>query len=62
MPVRLGLPQYVTGLEETIADPAYATGVGLLIYAQQHRFRDGSDYAEGAGLFGRVRKWFSGNF
>jgi cell division protein FtsA len=62
MPVRLGLPQYVTGLEETIADPAYATGVGLLIYAQQHRFAGGPAYTENTGVWGRMRKWFRGNF
>jgi cell division protein FtsA len=62
MPVRLGVPQYVTGLEETIADPVYASGVGLLIYAQKHRFAGGSEYAENAGLWGRMRKWLSGNF
>jgi cell division protein FtsA len=62
MPVRLGLPQYVTGLEETTADPAYATGVGLLIYAQQHRFAGGPAYTENTGIWGSVRKWFSGNF
>lgn len=62
MPVRLGLPQYVTGLEDTIADPAYATGVGLLIYAQQHRFAGGPAYTENTGVLGRLRKWFSGNF
>lgn len=60
MPVRLGTPQYVTGLEDTIADPVYATGVGLLIYAQQHRFGAGSEYAEAQGLWGRVRRWFGG--
>ena len=62
MPVRLGLPQYVTGLDDAIADPAYATGVGLLIYAQQHRFAAGPDYAESKGLWGRMREWFRGNF
>ena len=60
MPVRLGTPQYITGLEDTIADPVYATGVGLLIYAQQHRFGAGSEYAEAQGLWGRVRRWFGG--
>lgn len=60
MPVRLGIPQYVTGLEDTIADPVYATGVGLLIYAQQHRFAAGSEYAESAGFWGRLRRWFGG--
>ena len=60
MPVRIGVPQYVTGLEDTIADPVYSTGVGLLIYAQQHRFGAGSEYAESQGLWGRMRKWFGG--
>jgi cell division protein FtsA len=60
MPVRIGIPQYVTGLEDTIADPVYSTGVGLLIYAQQHRFAAGSEYAESAGFWGRLRRWFGG--
>ncbi|KAA6186620.1 cell division protein FtsA [Thiohalocapsa marina] len=59
-PVRLGLPQYVTGLEETIADPIYSAGVGLLLYAQQHRFAAGADLAEQAGLWARLRRWFGG--
>ncbi len=64
MPVRLGVPQTVTGYEDTIADPAYSAGVGLLIYAQQHRFISGSDLAERRGFGGamhRLRNWFSGN-
>ncbi|WP_058553823.1 cell division protein FtsA [Thiohalocapsa sp. ML1] len=60
MPVRIGVPQYVTGLDDTMADPVYATGVGLLIYAQQHRFAAGSEYAERQGLWARMRRWFGG--
>ncbi len=60
MPVRIGIPQYVTGLGDTIADPSYSTGVGLLIYAQQHRFAAGSEYAESAGFWGRLRRWLGG--
>jgi cell division protein FtsA len=59
MPVRLGVPQYVTGLED-VADPVHATGIGLLIYAQQHRFAGTSEYIEAQGLWGRMRKWFGG--
>lgn len=33
MPVRVGLPQHLQGLSETLADPAYATSVGLLQWA-----------------------------
>ncbi|WP_462321526.1 cell division protein FtsA [Halochromatium sp.] len=61
MPVRLGLPQSVTGMEDTITDPVYAAGVGLLIYARQHRFAGAADH-QSAGVWGRLRNWLSGSF
>jgi cell division protein FtsA len=61
MPVRLGLPQSVTGLEDTIADPVYSAGVGLLIYAKEHRFSGAAEHQH-AGLWGRLRHWLSGSF
>ncbi|MEA1048720.1 cell division protein FtsA [Lamprobacter modestohalophilus] len=61
MPVRLGLPQSVTGMEDTIADPVYAAGVGLLIYAKQHRFAGIAEH-QSAGVWGRLRNWLSGSF
>ncbi|MBK5941030.1 cell division protein FtsA [Halochromatium roseum] len=61
MPVRLGLPQSVTGMEDTIADPVYAAGVGLLIYAKQHRFAGTAEH-QSAGVWGRLRNWLSGSF
>jgi cell division protein FtsA len=33
MPVRLGMPTDISGLTDTLANPAYATGVGLLHWA-----------------------------
>ena len=36
MPVRLGLPQHVTGLAEVVRNPIYSTGVGLLLYARDN--------------------------
>ncbi len=33
-PVRLGLPQYIKGLNESIYDPAHSTSIGLLMYAK----------------------------
>jgi len=65
MPVRLGIPQYVTGLEEAVRNPVYATGVGLLIYARQHRFANRPHLSESRGLasvLGRMKSWFQGNF
>jgi cell division protein FtsA len=41
MPVRLGYPHNLHGLVETISNPAYATGVGLLHWAM----RDNEPYS-----------------
>ena len=65
MPVRLGYPQYLTGLEDVMRNPIYATGVGLLIYAHQNRFAQRPVLAESRGLkavWERMRGWFQGNF
>lgn len=65
MPVRLGLPQHVLGMDEVVNNPIYSTGVGLLMYARQHRFSRRPELAEAVGLRGawaRMRSWFQGNF
>jgi cell division protein FtsA len=64
VPVRIGVPQFVTGLTEVINNPVYATGVGLLIYGLQQRDnqQDASSPANFKGLWGRMRSWFQGNF
>jgi cell division protein FtsA len=65
MPVRLGMPQHVTGLEEVTGNPIYATGVGLLMYAEQHRFARRPELSESRGMkavWDRMKSWFQGNF
>lgn len=65
MPVRLGLPQYVTGLSDVVSNPIHATGVGLLLFGSQHRNGGPSHImAEGGlkGMLGRMKSWFAGNF
>jgi cell division protein FtsA len=64
MPVRLGTPQFVTGLTEVINNPVYATGVGLLIYGLQQREhqQDPAIQPNLKGLWGRMKGWFQGNF
>ncbi len=65
MPVRLGVPQHVTGFKDVISDPVYATGVGLLMYARQHRLMQHSELTESSGLkaiLERMKSWFQGNF
>jgi len=64
-PVRLGLPQYVSGLSDVVKNPIYATGVGLLLFGNQHR-NSGTSHImmEGGvkGVFERMKNWFQGNF
>jgi cell division protein FtsA len=66
MPVRLGVPQYVSGLAEVVSNPIHATGVGLLLYAKSNLDMQRSDAPLLAGgmknLFERMKTWFQGNF
>lgn len=65
MPVRLGSPQYVTGLIDVIRNPIYATGVGLLLFGHQNRDQRSMDLGLGKGVRGvwdRMKGWFQGNF
>ncbi len=66
MPVRLGVPQYVTGLSEVVSNPIHATGVGLLLYAKSTmdmRRTEGPLLAGGMkNIFERMKTWFQGNF
>ncbi len=65
MPVRLAPPQGVEGLSEIVQNPIYATGVGLLLYAQK-QVREGSrEQKKGlgvSGVFGRIKTWIKNNF
>jgi len=65
VPVRLGLPQYVSGLSDVVSNPIHATGVGLLLFGYQNRDSGTSHLMmEGGlkGLFDRMKSWFQGNF
>lgn len=64
MPVRIGMPQHVSGLSDVRLNPSYATGVGLLLYGQKQlseglpRFNLDRGMA---GLWTRMKNWCSGN-
>lgn len=62
--VRLGVPHQVEGIEEVTRSPAYATGVGLLLYARQQKPVGGrfSSNSSGGGFFSRVQGWMKGHF
>ncbi|HHC71258.1 MAG TPA: cell division protein FtsA [Thiotrichales bacterium] len=65
MPVRLGVPQYVTGLVDVVRNPIYATGVGLLLFGYQNRDARLQELPASGGLkaiWERMKSWFQGNF
>jgi cell division protein FtsA len=62
MPVRMGVPQNVTGLAEVVKNPIHATGVGLLMYGKEHQVLGKSVDFESGGWFSKVKNWFQGNF
>ena len=65
MPVRLGVPQGVSGLVDVVRNPIYATGVGLLQFGHQCRVSGGVDVTADSGfdtIWRRMKSWFQGNF
>ena len=66
MPVRLGVPQFVSGLVEVVSNPIHATGVGLLLYAKGNLEAPRSEAPLLSGgvksAFERMKTWFQGNF
>jgi cell division protein FtsA len=61
MPVRLGVPQFVTGLSDVVRNPIHATGVGLALYGKGNtgRARIGGGIKD---VWARMKSWFQGNF
>lgn len=65
IPVRLGLPQNISGLVDVRENPVFATGVGLLVHglAQHHHGVRHDNIDQGfLGLWSRMKNWFNGNF
>jgi len=67
MPVRVGYPQWVKGLNDIVRNPIYATSVGLLQYGAEHQVESGSTAGGRAGgsgesLWTRARAWLQSNF
>ncbi len=65
VPVRIGIPQSITGLQDVVRNPGYATGAGLLLFGKQQQVH-GEHYGSlGPGVRGmwmRMKNWFTGNF
>ncbi|MFH1009147.1 MAG: cell division protein FtsA [Candidatus Latescibacterota bacterium] len=64
LPVRLGVPQGVSGLTDKVSSPIHATGVGLVLYGAMHRSQGGGMIAGVRGdrlfykILSRMKKWF----
>ena len=64
-PVRLGLPQGVSGLVDVVRNPIHSTGVGLLLFGRENYVRRGRSAPVANGMRSvveRMRAWFQGNF
>ncbi len=66
MPVRVGSPHSIRGLNDIVRNPIYATGVGLLQYGNEHQ-TDGHSVAarssgSGESVFSRFKAWIQSNF
>lgn len=62
MPVRLGMPQHVSGLVDVVKNPIYSTGVGLLLFGRKQMQEGFSSLKASGGLLERMKSWFQGNF
>ncbi len=70
-PVRLATPKDTRGMEDILANPVYATAVGLLQYAKANEQEGAERSAEPEkmdlqvvqpGLVNRMKSWFQANF
>ncbi len=65
MPVRLGLPQNVSGLGDVRQNTSYATGVGLLLHGVEQMQQGLPRFNLEGGvttMWARMKGWFNGNF
>ena len=58
LPVRVGRPHDLQGLVDVLANPAYATSVGLLLWGQDQQPVVRAAPPEGPSITGRVVRWF----
>jgi cell division protein FtsA len=61
VPVRIGEPNKIGGLKDIVKNPAYATGVGLVIFGSRASCK--MDFKETqargfSGILNRMKQWF----
>lgn len=64
VPVRLGVPRFVTGMADVVHNPIHATGVGLLLYGRQQeteRLEERDNRKSLPLVWGKVKRWLVGS-
>ncbi len=66
LPVKVGIPKGVGGLTDSVTDPLHATGVGLVLYGYENRFKGGLSGVTDQNLFDKIvdkmKNWFGDLF
>ena len=64
VPVRVGHPAGIEGNDKIIANPIYATGVGLVLHAKENKQRKNQEtlFKGAKGVMKRMARWFETNF
>ena len=65
VPVRVGGPTNITGVQDVLHNPVHSTGVGLLMYSQSQLEEDQPIYempVDGSGVWGKMKGWFGQHF
>ena len=64
MPVRVGIPQHVSGLAEVVGNPVHATGVGLLLMGSQieNPRRPVISTGRAGSFLSKLKNWYRGEF
>jgi cell division protein FtsA len=66
LPVKVGIPKGIGGLTDSVTDPLHATGVGLILYGFENRFKGGLSGVTDQNLFDKIvdkmKNWFGDLF
>lgn len=66
LPVRVGLPANINGMADTVSNPIYATGVGLLLYGakmrQELKAMGRRETLWNRGVLGKFQNWWKEMF
>ncbi|WP_440994101.1 cell division protein FtsA [Cysteiniphilum litorale] len=65
VPVRIGGPTNITGVQDVLHNPVHSTGVGLIKYSHM-QIEEGQvayeEDADSAGMWGKMKGWFGKHF